>query len=58
MTPRGVCFVMCWNWWLRSPNAGNSYNARNVNSDGSENNNNAYNGNQGLRPLRWNTATE
>lgn len=33
-----------------TPNASNSYNARNVNTDGSLNNNNAYNGNNGLRP--------
>ena len=33
--------------------ASNSYNVRNVNSDGSLNNNNAYNGNNGVRPLRW-----
>ena len=33
------------NWWLRSPNPGNANNVRNVNSDGSLNNNNAYNGN-------------
>lgn len=32
------------------PNAGNSYNARVVNSDGTLNNNNAYNGNYGVRP--------
>lgn len=35
---------------VRSPNAGNGYNARNVNSDGTLNNNNAYNGNRGVRP--------
>lgn len=28
----------------------NSYNARNVNTDGTLNNNNAYNGNNGVRP--------
>ena len=32
------------------PNAANSYNARNVNTDGTLNNNNAYNGNNGVRP--------
>jgi retron-type reverse transcriptase len=35
---------------LSLPNAGNSYNARNVNTDGTLNNNNAYNGNNGVRP--------
>ena len=39
-----------WNWWLRTPNSGNSNNARNVNTDGSRNNNNARNGNNGLAP--------
>lgn len=33
-----------------SPYASYSNNARNVNSDGSLNNNNAYNGNNGVRP--------
>lgn len=33
-----------------TPNSGNSYNARNVNSDGTLSNNNAYNGNNGVRP--------
>lgn len=49
---------MCRYWWLRSPNASNSNNARLVNTDGSETNDNAYNGNNGLRPLRWITVTE
>ncbi|MDR2513738.1 MAG: hypothetical protein LBD02_00835 [Christensenellaceae bacterium] len=31
----------------------NSYNVRNVNTSGALNNNNAYNGNRGVRPLRW-----
>lgn len=35
---------------MRSPNASNSNNVRNVNSDGTLNNNNAYNGNYGVRP--------
>ena len=34
---------------MRSPNASNSNNVRNVNSDGTLNNN-AYNGNNGIRP--------
>ena len=42
-----------WYWWLADAYASNSYNVRNVNSDGSLNNNNAYNGNNGVRPLRW-----
>lgn len=33
--------------------AGSANNARNVNTDGTLNRNNAYNGNNGLRPLRW-----
>ena len=33
-----------------TPNAGNANNVRNVNSDGSLNWNNAYNGNNGVRP--------
>lgn len=32
-------------WWMRSPNPWNANNARNVNTDGSLDNNNAYNGN-------------
>ena len=43
---------------VRSPNATNSYNVRNVNTSGAENNNNAYNGNNGLRPALVDTATE
>ena len=39
-----------WYWWLRTPNSGNSNNARNVNTDGSLSNNNAYNGNNGVAP--------
>ena len=35
---------------MRSPNASNSNNVRNVNSDGTLNNNNAYNGDGGVRP--------
>lgn len=33
------------NWWLRSVNASNTTNFRNVNTSGSSNNNNAYNSN-------------
>lgn len=33
--------------------ASNSYNVCNVNSSGALNNNNAYNGNNGVRPLWW-----
>mgnify|MGYP000790998711 FL=1 len=35
---------------MRSPNASNSNNVRNVNSDGTLNNNNAYDGSNGVRP--------
>lgn len=35
------------------PVTSNSYNVRNVNTDGTLNNNNAYNGNRGARPLWW-----
>ena len=37
------------NWWLRSPNASNSNNFCNVNTDGTINNNNANNSN-GVAP--------
>lgn len=40
-----------WSWWLRSPRAGYSYNARYVYSGGSESSGSAYGGYQGLRPL-------
>ena len=39
-----------WYWWLRSPYSSSAYSVRDVNSDGSLNNNNAYNGNRGVRP--------
>lgn len=35
---------------VRSPYSSNANNVRYVNSDGSLNNNNAYNGNRGVRP--------
>lgn len=41
-----------------TPYAGNAYNARNVNSDGSLSNNNAYNGYYGVRPDLVENATE
>lgn len=41
-----------------TPNAGNAYNVRNVNSDGSLNWNNAYNGNYGVRPALVGNAPE
>ena len=44
--------------WLRSPNSSNANNVRYVNTDGSLNNNNAYNGNNGVRPALVDTATE
>ena len=42
----------------RSPNSSNANNVRYVNSDGSLNNNNAYNGNRGVRPASVETAIE
>lgn len=39
-----------WYYWLRSPYAGNSNNARNVYSSGALHNNYAYNGHNGVRP--------
>ena len=36
-----VIFRTAVNWWLRSPNASNSNNFVNVNTDGTVNNNNA-----------------
>ena len=41
-----------------TPNAGNANNARNVNTDGSLNNNNAYNGDYGVRPDLVENVTE
>lgn len=41
-----------------TPNAGNANYARNVNTDGSLNNNNAYNGNNGVRPDLVENVTE
>lgn len=38
--------------------ASNSYNVRNVNSSGAMNWNNAYNGNNGVRPLWWKPQIE
>ena len=39
-----------WYWWLRTPYAGSSLNARNVYADGTLGGNTAYNGNFGVRP--------
>jgi hypothetical protein len=39
-----------WYWWLRTPNAGTSYYARIVHTDGTLDSNNAYNGHRGVRP--------
>ena len=39
-----------WYYWLRTPNAGNANNARNVNTDGSLSNGGAFDGNRGVRP--------
>lgn len=45
-------------WWTCTPFStarnGDSCYVRYVNSSGALNNNNAYNGNRGVRPLRWN----
>lgn len=41
-----------------TPNAGNANNARNVNTDGSLNISDAYNGNNGVRPDLVENATE
>ncbi|MBQ8000029.1 MAG: hypothetical protein IJ298_02280 [Ruminococcus sp.] len=40
-----VIFYTSTNWWLRSPNVGNSTNFWNVNNNGNCNNNNASNSN-------------
>ena len=40
-------------WWTATPDSPINSFVRYVNSDGSLNNNNAYNGNNGVRPLRW-----
>lgn len=45
-----VCPGLTWHWWLRSPFAGNSRNARYVYTDGSLCNFYAYYGNYGVRP--------
>lgn len=39
-----------WYWWLRSPNSGNSYYVRYVNTSGTLNYYNAYRGFSGVRP--------
>lgn len=39
-----------WWWWLRTPDAGNSYNARRVLTGGTLNYGSAYSGNGGVRP--------
>lgn len=46
-----------WYYWLRDAYAGSASNARNVNSDGTLNRNNAYNGNNGLRPASMDRPT-
>lgn len=45
-----VCPGLTWYWWLRSPYAGNSCNARIVYTDGSLYNDYVYYGNGGVRP--------
>ena len=44
------CPGLTWYWWLRSPGAGNSCNARFVNAGGSLYNGDAYDGSGGVRP--------
>ena len=39
----GYILGSAYNWWLRSPNVGNSTNFCNVNNNGNSNNNNASN---------------
>ena len=39
-----------WNWWLRTPHSGNSYNARRVYTDGSLDDYSAYYGRGGVAP--------
>lgn len=39
-----------WYWWLRTPNAGNAYNARYVSAGGSLSYSDAWNGDHGVRP--------
>ena len=45
-----VCPELTWYWWLRSPNAGSSYGARTVDTDGSLGHSGAYIGDYGVRP--------
>ena len=45
-----VCPGLEWYWWLRSPSAWNSSDARSVSADGSLNDNGAYGGDRGVRP--------
>ena len=40
-----------WYWWLRTPSSSFAYYVRRVGSDGSLSSYNAYNGNNGVRPL-------
>ena len=53
----GLAVGRPWWWYLRTPYASYSYRVRIVNTDGTLSNTNAYNGNEGVRPLWWNTAT-
>ncbi|MFA6729006.1 MAG: DUF6273 domain-containing protein [Prevotella sp.] len=46
------------NWWLRSPNSGNTNNAYNVNTNGTLNNNNVYNANNCPRPAQTDKYAE
>lgn len=49
-TNDGLAASKPWWWWLRTPDAGNSYNARGVHTDGTLGNDYAYNGINGVRP--------
>lgn len=55
-----LCLVCACSWvcLVRSPYAGSGYDARNVNSGGTLNSNNAYNGSGGVRPGLVETAIE
>lgn len=46
----GLAVGKPWWWWLRTPNASNSYYARHVHTDGTLSNGNACSGSYGVRP--------
>lgn len=49
-TDSGLASNKPWRWWLRTPYASYSYNARCVSTGGTLNDNGAYHGNRGIRP--------